>query len=127
MNRNSDVADAQLPEYPGTPTSAGSACSLGEGVPPVAPPFDVILMLASGEKLSVKCDAFRSVGFLRHKVKEHWPEASGAGMEVVLCRGERVLRCDFLKIHDVMDGYDDSSLGRIINVIIREIPDCKTG
>ena len=104
----------QLPEYPGTPPGGGSVSS--HDGPPTPGPIEVICNATNGTQREFECDSIASVGWLKKQIAE-WLEVPPH--KVLLVRGERVLSNEYVKICDIMDGWEASPWRRTLQVIIR--------
>ena len=103
----------QLSGYLGTPSDAGAVSGEDEFDPDVSIP--VICRTITGRPQQYTCDSTSSVGWLRMKVSE-WLQQPRCCIKLV--RGNRVLENDYLRMHDLLDGWEDSPWKNYIEVIV---------
>ena len=95
----------QEEDYPGTPRSCMSVSS--HGGPPTPIPLTVqCIMSVSGQIVcELECDKHASVGWVRSNVATSLEIQS---THIKLAKGLRLLANDYVKIHDVMDGWESA-------------------
>ena len=102
--------DAQLSSYPGTPSESEGGSDDDSLPPPIEEaPGEVQCVMMSGalaERLKFRYDGMSSVGWLRRQVFEALKnEFSLQNVhQVVLFREDNVLRKDYIKLRDSLDG-----------------------
>ena len=75
----------------------------------------LICTTLGGERREFECDVLSTVGWLRSSVAR-WLQVPTSAIS--LARGDRLLKNDYVKISDLLDGWESSPLGRYVQVLV---------